>query len=47
MTTYNANVTYSSSGNPPYYWGGLYLNSVITKGTSVNITFDFAFNITG
>ena len=47
MTTYNANVKYYSSDNPPDYWGFMNLNSAITKGTSVNITFDFAFNITG
>lgn len=47
MTTYNIDVTYIDIGSHPYYWGSENLNSAITKGTSVNITFDFAFNITG
>ncbi|MCH3922399.1 hypothetical protein [Limosilactobacillus sp.] len=45
--TYNAIVHYYPSDNPPDYWGFLYLQSAISKGTSVNIIFEFPFEITG
>lgn len=45
--TYNAIVHYYRSDNPPDYWGFLYLKSAINKGTSINIIFEFPFEITG
>lgn len=45
--TYNVNVYYFSSDNPPDYGGLLKLKSAINKGTSINIIFEFPFEITG